>query len=343
MRNPLSVSVAILGSGAWGTALAAHCRRRGADVRQWVHEPDVAAEIRGGENRTFLPGISLPSGIVAGTELEPVVEGAEWVFAVIPSQFARAVYHELAGCLSAKVPLVAAAKGIEERTLMLPADVIRAELGAQRPIVVLSGPSFARDVACGKPTALVAAATEEDSANRLQRLVASNVLRVYTNADPVGVQLGGALKNVMALAAGIVDGLGLGPNARAALITRGLAEMTRLGSRLGGNPSTFAGLAGLGDLVLTCTEHQSRNFTVGQRLGQGESLQRILDGATSVAEGVRTVRSARELAQREAVHMPIVEEMHRILHEGGEPREAIQRLMARPLTSERETYRVPNR
>ena len=177
----------------------------------------------------------------------------------------------------------------------------------------------------------------------MQRLIASNVLRVYTNADPVGVQLGGALKNVMALAAGIVDGLGLGPNARAALITRGLAEMTRLGSRLGGNPSTFAGLAGLGDLVLTCTEHQSRNFTVGQRLGQGESLQRILDGATSVAEGVRTVRSARELAQREAVHMPIVEEMHRILYEGGEPREAIQRLMARPLTSERETYRVPNR
>ncbi len=332
--------IAVLGSGAWGTALAAHCRRGGSVVRQWAREPEVAEEIRHGENRTFLPGVPLPPGVDATTDLAAVVEGAEIVLAVVPSQFAREVYRRLAGSLPNDLPLVAAAKGIEERSLMLPIEVIHDELGATRPVAVLSGPSFASDMAQGKPTALVAAAEDPALADRLQARLASAELRIYTNGDPVGVQLGGALKNVIALAAGILDGLGTGPNGRAALITRGLAEMTRLGIRLGGNPATFAGLAGLGDLVLTCTGDQSRNLTVGRRLGRGESLDLILDGATAVAEGIRTAGSAHRLAEREAVRMPIVEEVNRVLYEGCDPRDAIQRLMGRPLTSEDETPEI---
>ncbi|MEE8411808.1 MAG: NAD(P)H-dependent glycerol-3-phosphate dehydrogenase [Acidobacteriota bacterium] len=336
-------SIAVLGSGAWGTALAAHCRRGGSVVRQWVREPQVAEEIRRGENRTFLPGVPLPPGIEATTDLAAVVEDAGILLAVVPCQFARDVYRSLSGTLPADLPLVAAAKGIEEGSLMLPVEVIRDELGETRPVAVLSGPSFASDVARGKPTALVAAAEDAALADYLQDRLASAELRIYTNSDPVGVQLGGALKNVVALAAGILDGLGTGPNGRAALITRGLAEMTRLGSRLGGSPATFAGLAGLGDLVLTCTGEQSRNLTVGRRLGRGESLDDILDGTTGVAEGIRTARPAYRLAQREAVHMPIVEEVNRVLYEGGDPRDGVQRLMGRPLTSEDETHEIPYR
>ncbi len=336
-------SIAVLGSGAWGTALAAHCRRGGSVVRQWVREPQVAEEIRRGENRTFLPGVPLPPGIEATTDLAAVVEDAGILLAVVPCQFARDVYRSLSGALPADLPLVAAAKGIEEGSLMLPVEVIRDELGETRPVAVLSGPSFASDVARGKPTALVAAAEDAALADYLQDRLASAELRIYTNSDPVGVQLGGALKNVVALAAGILDGLGTGPNGRAALITRGLAEMTRLGSRLGGSPATFAGLAGLGDLVLTCTGEQSRNLAVGRRLGRGESLDHILDGATAVAEGIRTARPAHRLAQREAVRMPIVEEVNRVLYEGGNPRDGVQRLMGRPLTSEDETHEIPHR
>ena len=335
--------IAVLGSGAWGTALAAHCRRGGSVVRQWVREPEVAQEIRRGENRTFLPGVTLPHGIDATADLSAAVEGAEIVLAVVPSQFAREVYRRLAGSVRDDLPLVAAAKGIEQRSLMLPVEVIRDELGATRPVAVLSGPSFAADVAQGKPTALVAAAADPALADRLQGRLASAELRVYTNGDPVGVQLGGALKNVIALAAGILDGLDTGPNGRAALITRGLAEITRLGIRLGGNPATFAGLAGLGDLVLTCTGEQSRNLTVGRRLGRGESLDHILDSARAVAEGIRTAGSAQQLAQREAVRMPIVEAVNRVLYEGCDPRDAVQRLMGRPLTSEDETHEIPHR
>lgn len=336
-------SIAVLGSGAWGTALAAHCRRGGSVVRQWVREPQVAEEIRRGENRTFLPGVPLPPGIEATTDLAAVVEDAGIVLAVVPCQFARDVYRSLSAALPGDLPLVAAAKGIEEGSLMLPVEVIRDELGETRPVAVLSGPSFASDVARGKPTALVAAAEDAALADYLQDRLASAELRIYTNSDPVGVQLGGALKNVVALAAGILDGLGTGPNGRAALITRGLAEMTRLGSRLGGSPATFAGLAGLGDLVLTCTGEQSRNLTVGRRLGRGESLDHILDGTTGVAEGIRTARPAYRLAQREAVRMPIVEEVNRVLYEGGDPRDGVQRLMGRPLTSEDETHEIPHR
>ncbi len=265
------------------------------------------------------------------------------MFAVVPSHFAREVYHRIAPAVSPGTPVIAAAKGIEERSLALPCEVIEEVLGEAFPVAALSGPSFASDVARGKPTALVAAAADAELAHHIQSLLATTELRVYTNDDPVGVQLGGALKNVVALAAGIVDGLGAGPNARAALITRGLAEITRLGSKLGGRPATFAGLAGLGDLVLTCTDAQSRNFTVGRRLGRGESLAAILDGATTVAEGVRTTLSAYRLAQRESVRMPIVTEVHRVLYEEEDPREALQSLMGRPLTSENEPHEMRRR
>jgi glycerol-3-phosphate dehydrogenase (NAD(P)+) len=230
--------------------------------------------------------------------------------------------------------VVVTTKGIEEVSLDLPLDVAGQELGGAGRLAVLSGPSFAREVALGRPTALVVAAKEPALAARLQRSVSSRELRVYTNQDPLGVQVAGALKNVMAIAVGIADSLGLGANARAALITRGLAEMSRLVLALGGAPNTTAGLAGLGDLVLTCTGELSRNRRVGQRLGLGERLQDILDSSRSVAEGVRTTVAVRALAGQSGVEMPIVHEVHRILHEDGRPHEGLERLLSRPLRSE---------
>lgn len=332
-------SVTILGGGAWGTALSAHAVRCGLRVRQWVREPEAAAAINETRcNDLFLPGVELPEGIVATTELADALEGAEWVLSVVPSQHARKIYRSVAGQLPGALPFVAANKGIEEESLMLPIEVMRDELGAVRPLAVLSGPSFASGVAMSSPTALVAASESVELRAAVQNAFASPTMRVYTNEDPVGVQVGGALKNVMALAAGILDGLQVGANGRAALITRGLAEMTRLGVQLGGRAETFAGLAGLGDLVLTATDEQSRNFSVGRRIGSGESLDEILNRSRAVAEGVRTTRAAFALAQREAVSMPIVEQMHHILYENGRPRDAVQRLMDRPLIAEHGEY-----
>ena len=332
-------SVAILGGGAWGTALAAHAARSDLKVRQWVREVEVVEAIKAsGRNELFLPGVDLPAGIEPTTDLREAVEGVDWILAVVPTQHARAIYAQLVDILPPLLPVVAANKGIEEGSLMLPIDVIRDELGGGRPLAVLSGPSFAAGVAGSLPTALVAAS--EDAALRagVQQAFAASTMRVYTNEDPVGVQVGGALKNVMALAAGILDGLKVGANGRAAMITRGLAEMTRLGVQLGGRAETFAGLAGLGDLVLTATDEQSRNFSVGRRIGSGESLQEILQKSRTVAEGVRTTRAAYSLSQREAVAMPIVQEMHHILYEDGRPRDAVQRLMDRPLIAEHGDY-----
>jgi glycerol-3-phosphate dehydrogenase (NAD(P)+) len=230
--------------------------------------------------------------------------------------------------------MVIATKGIELDTLRLPLEVAAQALGAEQPLAVLSGPSFAREVALGLPTAVVVAADDPDVAHRLQGVLASRRLRIYTNPDPVGVQVSGAIKNVMAIAVGAADGLGLGTNARAALITRGLTEVTRLVIALGGQPGTASGLAGLGDLVLTCTGDLSRNLGVGRRLGLGERLEDVLAGSRSVAEGVRTARSARDLARRAGVEMPIVEEVYRMLYEDGSPEDGLARLLSRPLGSE---------
>ncbi len=240
----------------------------------------------------------------------------------------------MAPLLARDAAVIITTKGIEEGSLDLPLKVAAKELGGGHRLAVLSGPSFAREVALGRPTALVVAAENPELAAQLQRTISSRELRVYTNHDPLGVQVAGALKNVMAIAVGVADSLGLGTNARAALITRGLAEMSRLVLALGGASSTTAGLAGLGDLVLTCTGELSRNLRVGRRLGRGERLQDILSGSRSVAEGVRTTVAARALAGRAGVEMPIVQEVHRILHEDGRPQEGLDRLLSRPLTSE---------
>ena len=327
--------IGLLGGGAWGTAIAVHLARRGFSVRQWIREAEVVEQVRRTRmNELFLPGVRIPDQVTPCGEPSEVLERAEMLVAVVPSPYAREVYRRIRDELPAETPLVVATKGIEESSLGLPLQVAAEELGQGRRYAVVSGPSFAAEVARECPTALVAASSDSALARRIQADWGADALRIYTNGDPVGVQLAGALKNVFAIAAGVADGLGSGLNSRAALITRGLAEMSRLGRRLGGDPSTFAGLAGLGDLVLTCTGALSRNHAVGERLGQGESLQAILEQGPTVPEGVRTTRSAYRLAAREGIGMPIVEEVHRMLFGGGSPGEALSRLMSRPPTSE---------
>jgi glycerol-3-phosphate dehydrogenase (NAD(P)+) len=325
----------IIGGGAWGTALAVHLAHNGHRIDLWLRERELVARINEERrNPIYLPGIPIPEGVTAHANAADALQGSALVLLVVPSAFARALYREIAADIPAGVPLVVAAKGIEERTLALPLTVVREEIGDSRPVAALCGPSFAQELAIGRPTVVAVSSECEDTARLLQRALSSSTLRLYTNTDPTGVQLSGALKNVMAIAAGVADSLGMGSNTMAALITRGLVEMSRLGTRLGGRASTFSGLAGLGDLVLTCTGGLSRNRGVGQRLGRGERLEDILASSPSVPEGVHTTRSARELARLNEVEMPIVEEVHRILRDEGSARDAIARLMRRPLTSE---------
>ena len=335
MDNP---TIAIVGGGAWGTALAIHLARKGGSVRLWIREAELVARMRERhDNPVYLPGIAVPETVSAFEQIGTTVERVDLVVVAVPSQFARSVYGELAGAIAPTARVVVACKGIEQGTLALPLDVAADELGHAERIAVLSGPTFAEEVAAGRPTAVVVASAEESVAREVQRRLSSPTLRLYTNGDPVGVQICGALKNVIAIATGISESLGMGTNARAAIITRGLAEISRLGIRMGGQPSTFSGLAGMGDLVLTCTGALSRNHTVGLRIGHGERLQDILDRSPSVAEGVPTTRSARRLAAQVGIGMPLVEEVHRILFEDGSPQEAMERLMTRPLISENES------
>jgi glycerol-3-phosphate dehydrogenase (NAD(P)+) len=313
----------------------------GHRVRQWVREADVVESMRERrKNPTYLPDVVIPDGVEPTERLECAVSGVDLVVSAVPSQFARAVYRELAAHVAAEVPLLLVTKGIERETLALPFEVAGEELGTERPIAVLSGPSFAAEVARGLPTVVVVASTNATLALQVQQTLSSDSLRLYTNPDPVGVQLAGALKNVIAIATGVAHSLTMGANVQAALITRGLAEMTRLGVCLGGRAMTFAGLAGMGDLVLTCTGDQSRNRQVGLRLGRGESLDAILRASNAVAEGVETTSSAHRLGRREGVELPIVDEVHRILFEDGSPRDSLTRLMGRPLTSEEDHARA---
>ncbi len=323
--------VAVLGAGSWGTALAALLADRGHDVILWAYEPQVAAEIGDGENRTYLPGVRLPPGLTSSTDLTAALVDVDMVVSVTPSQFVRHVIVEAAPAIPPDALLVSASKGIETSTLMR-MDEIFAEIlpgAVQERFSVLSGPSFAREVAEGAPTAVVVASRSETARLRVQAAFQTDRFRVYTNEDVVGVELGGALKNVIALAAGVAAGLGYGHNTRAALTTRGLAEMTRLGMAMGAQRSTFAGLAGMGDLVLTCTGDLSRNRTVGFRLGQGETLEEILGEMTAVAEGVKTAQATVDLAARHGVELPICSEVLAILTEGRDPEEAVRSLMHR--------------
>ena len=327
---------AVVGAGAWGTALADLLRRNGHDVALWAFEPDVADSITSRrENVRFLKGHELAAGIAATSDIARVVGGAELVVFATPSTVLRKVASEAAKVFSAGVPAVVATKGIERQTCALMTDVVSAVI-PQAAVVALSGPSFASEVVRCQPTAVVLASTDEQVALSCQRAFNSPYFRTYTLSDVTGVELGGALKNVMAVATGVADGLGLGHNARAALITRGLAEMTRLGTSLGAEPSTFAGLAGLGDLVLTCTGSLSRNREVGVEVGKGRPLADVLKERETVAEGVVAAKSALVLAKKQGVTMPIVEAVNRVLFDGQHPREAMGELMTRELRAEAE-------
>jgi glycerol-3-phosphate dehydrogenase (NAD(P)+) len=286
------------------------------------------------DNPVYLPGVEIPESVVPTDDIATAVTGVSLVVVAVPTPFARALHGRLAPHLGRRVPVVVATKGIEEDTLLLPTEVAAACLDPGTPIAAMSGPSFAEEVAHGVPTAVVIAAADAGLAQAIQGRLSGETLRLYTNPDVVGVQIAAALKNVVAIAAGIADGLGFGHNTIAALITRGLAEIGRLGVARGASPETFSGLASLGDLVLTCTGGLSRNRQVGQAIGRGERLSDVIARMPHVAEGVRTARSARGLAERSGVHMPIVEEVYRILYEDGVPRDAVRRLMTRPLGSE---------
>jgi glycerol-3-phosphate dehydrogenase (NAD(P)+) len=328
--------VAVVGGGSMGTALAKLLGETGLPVRLWVFEPDLALAIdRERENRAFLPGHALPAGVRATSEIEEALRGAGTVFSVTPAQVLRGVWRAGGRFLEPGASVVCASKGVETGSGKLMCDVLEEVVGP-RPLAVLSGPSFAREIAERHPTAVVVASKDEALAAAIQRLVSAPYFRAYTSDDVVGVELGGALKNVIAVAVGLAEGMGLGLNSRAALITRGLAEISRLAVACGANPLTLAGLAGTGDLVLTCTGHLSRNLQVGIRLGRGESLADILGSMTMVAEGVTTSRSALGLARRQGVEMPITEAVVAILDGATTPDDAVRELMGRRLRSERE-------
>lgn len=325
---------AVVGAGAWGTALSDLLARNGHDVRIWAYEWDVVEAInRSHENRRFLRGSKLDHRVAACSDMAETLDGAELVALATPSHVLRSIIRAAKPSFQAGLPVVVATKGIETETLALMTEVVASELPTST-VIALSGPSFAAEVVAQQPTAVVVASRDAEAARFAQATFSCAYFRTYTHDDVTGVEIGGALKNVIAVATGIAEGLGLGFNARAALITRGLAEMTRLGTKLGADPQTLAGLAGLGDLVLTCTGSLSRNRTVGVEVGNGIPLEEVLAGRETVAEGVITTRSARALARREGVEMPIVDAVHRVLFENHPPRDAIGSLMSRELRSE---------
>jgi len=339
-RDARGAPVAVLGAGSWGTALAMHLGRTGVPVRMWARDPGLAVSIRTArENSRYLPGLSLPDGVAVSGDAGEVLADCGTVLVAVPSHFVEAVLESVGSCVPPGTVLVSATKGLEPRQGLRMSELLARRLSG-RPVAVLSGPSFAREVARARPTALVVACADSAVAVDLQRRLAGPALRLYTNRDVVGVELGGALKNVMAIAAGLLDGLALGENARAALITRGLAEIVRLGVAVGAQPATFSGLAGLGDLVLTCTGFQSRNHALGREIARGRALGQVEAATPMVAEGVRTVSSALRMAREAGVVMPICEEVAAVLFDGKPVAEALAALLAREPRPEEE--RVPH-
>ena len=329
--------IAIIGAGAWGTALAIVAGRQGRhEVRLWAYEKEVRASVEQSRiNSLFLPGLVVPEGVRATNDLQEALGGAEMVVSVMPSHHCRRTFEHMAQWLLPQMLFVSATKGVENDTLLRMSQVIQEVVGRfsgfNPRIAAMSGPTFAQEVAKGDPTALTVAAAEISLAATVQKEFSDHGFRIYMSDDLTGVELGGALKNVIAIAAGICHGLGLGHNSVAGLVTRGLAEITRLAVACGANPQTMSGLAGMGDLVLTCTGGLSRNRSVGVALGQGQSLQQIIDGMHGmVAEGVLTTNAAIGLARKHNVEMPITQQMYAILHDGKPPREAIRELMTRP-------------
>ncbi len=329
--------IAVVGAGNWGTALSLALSKIGHTIKLWAYEQEVVESIQTHhENRLFLPGIGLPESISPSTNLSETIRGAEFVLTVIPSHICRALYEQMLPNLNANMQFVSGTKGLEVGSLMRMSEVIRSvtERRFAPRLAVLSGPSFAREVARGDPTAVVVASQDPESARLVQEKFSSSSLRLYTSTDVIGVELGGAVKNVIAIAAGVVEGLGLGHNPMAALITRGLAEMTRLACACGARAETLAGLAGMGDLVLTCTGDLSRNRSVGVELGRGRKLPEIIQSMHEVAEGVKTTAATAALARQHGIEMPITLQVQRILQDQISPRDAIRELMERALKNE---------
>lgn len=328
--------VAVIGAGSWGTTVARVCARS-ADTMLWARRPELAETMaRTRENADYLPGVDLPPAVVATANLDEAVSGADAVIMAVPSHGFRAILEQAAPWLPGTVPVISLTKGIERDTLLRMTEVIRDVLVDTDPglVGVLTGPNLAREVAAGQPTAAVVAVTDPTAAADLQRLLMSPTFRVYTNPDVIGCESAGALKNVMGIAAGIAHGLGYGDNSKAALVTRALAELTRLGIALGGNPLTFAGLAGMGDLIATCFSDQSRNRRVGVGLGQGRTLAEITGEMRMVAEGVKSTEAVLALAARHGIEMPIAQMVGAVLYDGRLPVDLVEGLMTRQAKAE---------
>jgi len=324
--------IGVIGGGSWGTALARLLAGLGNEVFLWFYEPEIADESQlRRENLVFLPGFQFPQALTATASMDQAVKGSELVVSVSPSHVTRAVMQKAATFLRSDALIVSASKGVEGGSLKRMTEVLREIFGEQHAtnIGALSGPSFASEVAAGMPTAVTVAAPDDDAARAMQRIFSAPTFRVYRSSDVIGVELGGAVKNVIAIAAGVCDGLGFGHSTRAALITRGVAEAARLIARMGGDPKTASGLSGVGDIVLTCTGDLSRNRTVGLRLGRGEKLGEILAQTRMIAEGVRNSETICALARRAGVEMPITEQMRLLLHEGKPPHNVVVDLMSR--------------
>lgn len=329
--------LSVIGGGSWGTALAIVLAPRAARIRLWVYEKDLAAEMQQRrENSVYLPGFQLPPNVEVMNDLGGALGGAEVVLSVMPSHLVRAIYQQMLPLLKPSMLFVSATKGLENGTLLRISEVIAETVSRRfRPgVAAISGPTFAREVAAGEPTALVVASTERALAEQVQNAFSGPTFRLYTSGDPIGVEIGAAMKNVVAIGAGVCHGLGLGTNTLAALVTRGLAEITRLAVAMGAQPQTLAGLAGLGDLVLTCTGGLSRNRKVGVELARGRRLEEIVGSMKMVAEGIKTTAATVDLARRFSIETPITTQMYEMLHFGVPPREAVRKLMERSLKGE---------
>lgn len=331
------MKIGVIGAGSWGTALAKLLAENGHDVMMWVHSKPLPDQINvQHENTEYLPGFTLPDNLRATRDLEEAVVGKGLILSVVPSHVLRTVLKQLAPMLEPATPFVSATKGIENDTQMLVSDILEDVLPEHcHPyLAYLSGPSFAREVAAHKPTAVTIASFNHRLAERVQRIFSNDVFRAYTTTDVVGVEVGGAVKNVIAISAGAIAGMELGSNSMAGMITRGLHEISRLGVTIGANPLTLSGLAGMGDLVLTCTGGLSRNRSVGVKLGQGHTIEEILSEMNMVAEGVKTAKSVHSLAAELGVEMPICEQVYRVLYEGKSTQDAVRELMQRDLKPE---------
>lgn len=331
------MKVSVIGGGSWGTAFSLHLSRLKIKTKLWIREKDIFQEMeRSRENKVFLPGFPLSPLVSFFHDIQDAVESAEIIFIAIPSQFCRQIYSQMMPFLSSQQIVVSLTKGLEEGTLKRMTEVMEEVFGGHPlpHLAVLSGPSFAKEVAEGHPTAVVVASREPNIARKVQHLVSNLLFRTYTSEDVIGVELAGALKNVIAVAAGISDAFEFGYNSMASLITRGLVEISRLGLKLGAKRETFSGLAGVGDLIVTCTGKLSRNRFVGYELGKGKSLQSIISSMKMVAEGLRTALSAHELAKREKIEIPICEQVYQVLYKNKDPKTALYDLMSRKLKGE---------